>query len=88
MLANKHHSSMLENKTHFQQLKEKNTNLQAILVYCRGLSCCLNEKSLTWMLKGDGVKDQREEQMEKGNRVNNGQNVGNTEAKQKKQKLL
>lgn len=40
------------------------------------------------MLKGNDVKDQQEEQMEKGNRVNNGRDVGNTEAKQKEQKLL
>lgn len=40
------------------------------------------------MLKGDSVKDQQKELLEEGNHVNNGQDVGNTEAKQKKRKLL
>lgn len=88
MLANKCHSSTLKNKTRFQELKKKKKNFQAISMQWMGLSCCLNEESLTWMLKGNDVKDQQEEQMEKGNRVNNGRDVGNTEAKQKEQKLL
>lgn len=87
MLANKHHSSTLENTLVGVKGKKKKT-LQAISVYWIGLSCCLNVESLTWMLKGDSVKGQQEELLEKSNHVNNGPDVGNTEAKQKKQKLL